>query len=142
MTTTKPAAPLDLSQFEGHTPMLSTLAHDLVTDAAHNAVPDLLHAQLVRDLAEATEEDITALLAECRAQREQLAEADGHAADLREVARLAVLECEGLREQIKALRKLGQRAIGLLEFNGVRADQYAALGEIRAALAATQGGKS
>ena len=62
-----------------------------------------------------------ALLAECRAQRDQIA---------------------ALQADKTKLRELAQRAIGLLEFNGVRADQYAALGEIRIALAATQGGKS
>ena len=110
-----PRKPLDLSQFEGHTPTLSTLAHDLVTDAAHNAVPDLLHAQLVRDLAEATEEDITALLAECRAQRDQI----------------AALEA--------ALQHTVRVIIGTSKGRQFSPAKRAAVEQARAALAATQG---
>ena len=73
MTTIKPATPLDLAQFEGHTPKLSTIAHELVTDAAYNRVSDLLLAQEVRDTSEATEEACDALLAECKRQRGEIA---------------------------------------------------------------------
>lgn len=56
---------------------LSQLAHDLVSDAAYNRVSDLLHAQQVRDMAEADEEYIerlTAANAELRAALQQIAD--------------------------------------------------------------------
>ena len=123
----KHSQPLDLAQFDGHTRKLSTLAHNLVSDAANNQVSDLLLAQEVRDTAEATEEACGALLAECRRLREQ---AMADRAFQSENARLRASEAR-LMEVLRGL-------IAAVEFVGVQADQYNAICKARAALA---GGK-
>lgn len=108
--TSKPAAALDLAQFEGHTPKeeyefpLTEAAQDV--PGTHLSMQDFRDEQAQRLYRHGCkmEADRAALLAECRRMREQLAECDGYAAALRYATRIAVLESDRQREIIDKQR--------------------------------------
>ena len=120
MTTTKPAAPLDLSQFEGHTPgpwfIRNFSSQRCILANQSGGCITYVDLTLRRKNALLLE-NAPALLAECRAQRDKIAALQADKAKLREA----------------------------LRFAGRELARYGAIDEsasARAALAATQGEKS